>query len=364
MPNPHAVVLTQEAKVCVKLDQVQNFIHSLVLLSRSEALSGLGSWIYETHSTMSHEERAAHQLVMIGLHYAVLPSRDWADVPSFLDYLERVSPERLRNKVLETYLTYPDCELEEGELLEADQQSLLNDLDYFLEYLVERFGEGQVDESLERKAHALLNDPEKMQEVIISHLRTMWDKYFQAEWSRVKPMLSEAVQVFNQKEYGRMSWKEAGEYITGQELKDEYWDFEKGECGQIIFVPSAHIGPYLGKFKYKNALGVIFGARLPKDSVIEAPNLSRNEILVRLGALADDTRLRILKLVADQGEQRSQEIMDKLELSQSAASRHLKQLSATGHLYERRCSNAKCYDLNAEHIRDTLSAVSTFLLDE
>lgn len=363
MPNPNAVVVAQEARVCVRLDQVQNFIHSMVLLSRSEALSGLGSWIYETYSALTPEERAAQRLVMIGLHYAVLPDRDWADVPSYLDHLAEIRPERLRDKVLETYLTYSSGK-KGSELPVADQQSLLDDLDFFLEYLVERFGEVQVDESLEREAHVLLNDPEEMRAVISTHLRMMWEEYFQDEWKRVKPMLDQAVQVFNQKDYGRMSLEEAGEYITGQELKGEHWNLDQGDYGQIIFVPSAHIGPYLGKFKYKNALGVIFGARLPKDSQIEAPHLSRNEILVRLGALTDETRLRILKLVADEGEQFSQEIMDKLELSQSAASRHLKQLSATGHLTERRRSNAKCYELNAEHIRDTLSAVAAFLLDE
>ena len=45
--------------------------------------------------------------------------------------------------------------------------------------------------------------------------------------------------------------------------------------------------------------------------------------------------------------------MQGLDLSQSAASRHLKQLSATGYLLERRFSGAKCYKLNPQRIRDT-----------
>jgi DNA-binding transcriptional ArsR family regulator len=54
--------------------------------------------------------------------------------------------------------------------------------------------------------------------------------------------------------------------------------------------------------------------------------------------------------------------METLDLSQSASSRHLKQLSATGFLSERRCNGAKCYKLNAERLDDTLQAVSVFLL--
>ena len=83
---------------------------------------------------------------------------------------------------------------------------------------------------------------------------------------------------------------------------------------------------------------------------------------MRLNALADDTRLRILKLISEKGELRSQDIMQSLDLSQSAASRHLKQLSATGYLFERRHSGAKCYKLNPQRIKDTLQAVSIFLL--
>jgi DNA-binding MarR family transcriptional regulator len=71
-----------------------------------------------------------------------------------------------------------------------------------------------------------------------------------------------------------------------------------------------------------------------------------------------------LKLVAEAGELRSQDIINRLELSQSAASRHLQQLSATGYLTERRCEGAKCYRLNSERIENTLRAVSAFLADK
>lgn len=363
MPNPNAVVLPHNAQITVRTDQVQHFIHSLVLISRNEALSGLGSWIYETAGKLSQEERDIHQLVMIGLHYAVLPRRYWDDVPAYLDKLASLPAECLRDRVLDTYRSYEGKGLDEDDVLPGDQESLLKDVDYFLAFLVQRFGQELVDESLERKAHGLLNDPERMQKTIVGHLRKMWEEHFQVEWERIQPMLDEAVEVFAVRDYDRMSRQEAAHYITGQELKDEKWDLDSEQYGQFVFVPSAHVGPYLGKFEYKNALGVIFGARLPRDAEIKASSLSRNEIVVRLGALADDTRLQILKLVAVEGELFSGEIMEKLDLSQSAASRHLKQLSATGYLTERRCSNAKCYALHGEHLQDTLSAVKAFLLE-
>jgi DNA-binding transcriptional ArsR family regulator len=109
-------------------------------------------------------------------------------------------------------------------------------------------------------------------------------------------------------------------------------------------------------------LGIMFGARLPEGTEVDAPDLSRAEIAVRLNALADDTRLRILKYIADHGEQSSKEIMDTLDLSQSATSRHLRQLNATGYLTARRVESAKYFDINPERIESTLQAIAAFLL--
>ena len=86
------------------------------------------------------------------------------------------------------------------------------------------------------------------------------------------------------------------------------------------------------------------------------------DLVVRLGALSDNTRLRVLKYIADRVEARAQDIVQALDISQSAASRHLTQLTATGHLSERRCDGAKCYALNPERIEETLPALEAFLL--
>jgi DNA-binding transcriptional ArsR family regulator len=176
-------------------------------------------------------------------------------------------------------------------------------------------------------------------------------------------MLQDAVDAFQQVDLAGTSRLEAAELVAGRALDDIKCCGEFLEGAQrVVCVPSVHIGPYLAAFYANDTLWILFGARLPEGVQFHAPDLSRAEILVRLNALADNSRLRILKLVSDNGEQRSQDIMSRLELSQSTVSRHLKQLSATGYLSERRCNGAKCYQLNPERIRDTLRAISAFLL--
>ena len=75
-----------------------------------------------------------------------------------------------------------------------------------------------------------------------------------------------------------------------------------------------------------------------------------------LAALADETRLRILAIIREQGEICSQELIDQLGISQSSISRHLRQLTATGYLVERRTEAGKCFNLNTERIGETLQA--------
>jgi DNA-binding transcriptional ArsR family regulator len=361
MPQPEALVLQETTSVEIMLDQVQTFINSMVLLVRSEELSGLNPWIYETVGALTSEQKTDHDLVTIGVHQAILPTRYWKDLPTFLAHLESADPVMLRDKVLNAYINFEPCE-EAEETIEADNETLLADVDFFLKYLKSRFGEEYIDPVIEIKAHELLNNPVQMQKLIVSHLNFMWEEFFKSEWERIEPMLNDAVMAFEEIDFSDMSRAEAIKYITGRDITGECWKKEPPDANRLVFVPSAHNGPYLGRFHYKNTLGIIFGARLPKDTEVHAPDLSRNEITIRLGALADDVRLHILKLIAEDGELRSQEIMDRLELSQSAASRHLKQLSATGYVIERRCSGAKCYSLNEERVQDTLRAVAAFLL--
>jgi len=363
MPSPDAIVLPEVTTVAIRLDPVQTIINSMVLLVRSEELSGLNPWIYETAGAMTPEQKKAHDLVIIGFHYAVLPTRLWKDFPSFMSHLEKRDPIGLRDQMLDFYLDCNFCK-DAANDIDATKESLLGDVDFFLEYLRSKFGEDNVFPEIETKAFELLNAPEKMQKVIVSHLRFMWEEFYQAEWGRIKPMLEDAVMAFEEIDFSAMSRDETAKYITGREVDQEFWSKTNQDAQHLVFVPSAHNGPYLGQFQYKNAQGVIFGARLPKDTEVHAPDLSRNEITVRLSALADDVRLHILKLIAEEGELRSQELMERMDLSQSAASRHLKQLSATGYLVERRCSGAKCYTLNEERVQDTLRAVAAFLLCE
>jgi DNA-binding transcriptional ArsR family regulator len=313
---------------------------------------------------MTAEEWENQDLVVNGLFYAINPEQSWPSFPAYLDHLATVPPETLVKKMLDAYLNKRPClDLSPSdERLFTTHEEILKDVNSYLQFLRQRFQNEHIDVEIERRAYTYAIDPPAMQQVIVRFLRHMWHKYLAVEWETVRPTLQKSVEAFQQLDFTQMDRLQAMQQITGRAEPDVKWQEWLDEAEQIVFVPSVHAGPYVGSLYGGGRLTILFGARIPEGAIVDAPELSRAEILVRLNALSDDIRLSILKLVAEEKELRSQDIITMLDLSQSAASRHLQQLSANGFLIERRCQGAKCYHINAQRIDNTLRAISTYLL--
>jgi DNA-binding transcriptional ArsR family regulator len=219
------------------------------------------------------------------------------------------------------------------------------------------------DREMEAQAYQYVIDPVAMKQLITGHMRWFWENHLQAEWIRTRPMLEASARAFNQLESSKKSRPELIEFVTGKEVHDsKKWGNELLEAKELVFIPNPHFGPYMRAAKIADTFYITFGAHLPEGSEIRVPELDRAEIVSRLSALADDTRLNILQMIMENGEMRSQEIMEATSLSQPSVSRYLTQLTATGYLQERRENGAKVYVLNRDRIEKTLKAVHAFLL--
>jgi DNA-binding transcriptional ArsR family regulator len=345
-------------RIQVGLAPAFNAIHSLVMLADTENLSGLGDWVVKTARQLSAEERQRHRYVIIGFYHALLPTRIWSSFPAYLDYLAEEDPVVLRNRILDKYLSLPPV----GDVQqEFTRETAISSVDSFLELLAQKFDHAKIEEDLERWAYGYILDPPAMQELIVQHLRKFWDQYLASEWERIRPTLMEAVDAFSKVDFSQMDNVEAANYVLGQSVCNEHIERKVDEAESLYFAPSLHVGPYLGKFMFEDSHGFIFGARLPDNTDVTSPMLSQAELYVRLNALADETRLQILEFISNRGEACSTEIINALGLSQSAASRHLTQLTATGYLIARRRDGAKCYQLDKERIESTLDTVRGFL---
>ncbi|HSB00008.1 MAG TPA: metalloregulator ArsR/SmtB family transcription factor, partial [Anaerolineales bacterium] len=257
----------------------------------------------------------------------------------------------------------------ENQNLSVDWEEVLSSAEDYVEFLRSRFGDELTDEEVETRAYQYVIDPAALKQLVTGHIRWFWKNYLQAEWTRVRPMLEESAKAFNQIDYSDMPPLQRIEFVTGKDISSETkwetkWGDELKTTKKLIFIPNAHIGPYMRADKIQDTFYIYFGAHLPEGSDVRVPELDRAEIVSRISALADDTRLQILRMIAENGEMRSQEIMEAINLSQPSVSRYLSQLTAAGYLQERRANGAKAYILNKDRIEKTMKAVSAFLLGQ
>lgn len=350
----------QDIAVAFALEPAYNALCSLCLIGSD--LSGLGEWVEHTAASLSPEQRQANEM-SCGIALSFLRGRTEASFPAFLDGLADQDPVALRDREVDAILAKTAKTLGVEREALPDRKTLIADRAAYVS-LIQRGMEAMeeaCDEACLNDQHAQLQDPIALLEQSVSHLRAMWDGYLAEEWERSLPALEASVAAYASINYAGKSGAEIISLVADRELPARLEELA-GEAKEIIFIPSPHIGPYLAVMDDSPPRArIVFGARIPEGATVVSPALNRSELVTRLGALADDTRLRILELVSHRGELRAPEIMAELDLSQSATSRHLRQLSATGFLTTRRCEGAKCYCLSDRRIDDTFAALQRFL---
>ncbi len=360
MPAPlNDLIALEKVRYQVAAEPVFNVLQSMVLLSMVDELSGLDDWIVHTARQLPERVMQHHTVIMFGLHYAVVPKRSFNSFQTYLEHLRTVDANILREQLLDMYLSIPAHADAPEALTDLSKEEILANVETFLAFLYSRFDAELVDEDIERKAFELLNDPEQMKDEIVEHLGKIWDEYFEEEFERRRPLIEETVKAFNEFDLLSMNDEQVLQFITGQSNEKICKYFNEYE--RIIFVPSPHTGPYSRTYFGEDTLWVIFNCRLPEGAPQSTSRLSRAQLLVWLSALADDTRLQIMAMIKERDELCAQEIISLLDTSQSTASRHLRQLSASGYISENRTEAGKCYRLNDERFEDTIEALRTFI---
>ncbi len=344
-----------------------NAFQSLRALVEIHRFSGLGEWVTQTAANLSPERQELTEILyetFETLFYELIPvSLSETDFLTYVDTIAARDPYQMRDEMLALYTKWPQQHpnLWSPERGELTPERLLSDEDAFVSFMTATCEPGtSPNPTLLRHSFELYHDPPRMQTLIVEHLHWLWNEALADEWKRVLPMLEEAVAAFRRMDFSNVTALEATRIVTTRDLSGML-EHKTEIIDTVVFVPSAHIGPYVTVSTLATTLYVIFGARLPRNAQIESSALSRSELLTRLNALGDDTRLRILELLTQNEELCAQDIIERLDLSQSSISRHLSQLSANGFITERRREVAKCYSLNTDRVMDTLRTLTNYL---
>lgn len=335
-------------------------IHQIVMVADK---SGFSQWTHDLAASLPQEEFEALDglfMTMWPLFFEmVFPGPSFANFKEYLDTLARLDPVQTRDEVIKRWrASYPTS-------FDANPERVLESPESLAAWAKEMLSQKH-DEWAEETSrcfalnYELFHKPEVTLHQAIEQLRWIWDNHLEAEWKRAEKMLHESATAHKRLNFENLTGLEALKKVTGRDLTEAFGE-KLANLDHICFVPSAHIGPYVSVLHEGRQGYVIFGARLPRESQFTSSELSRAELVTRLTALADNTRLHILELLTTHDELCAQDIIELLNLSQSSVSRHLSQLSATGYITERRREVAKCYSLNNERVVDILRALTNFL---
>jgi ArsR family transcriptional regulator len=347
---PHLTLAPGTVKIEVDLSPVYNILTSLYLISLAGTKTGIDPWVEEIAHTLSPKRRRTHHLVFDLLYSAYEPEEEHPSFPSYLEYLAQRPPHLLQKRFLEHMFPHGDLAL---------HQSVLANPTRFAAELNRSELDQEVDDELVSAAHALVSDPAALAATVIEHLQWIWREWMSDEWARHAPWLAETVALYQAQHYPAQNGYDAIKTVTGRSVDDQ-WQHILAHANVLRFIPSPHVGPYLMNINYPPLVRVIFGAQLPPGISSGPAQPIRLDLLVQLRALADDTRLRILELLAGEPELCAQDIVTLLGLSKSNASRHLSQLSAAGYLIEeQRPGKVKCYRLNPLRFLQTSQSLQT-----
>ncbi len=337
----------------VSLEPVYNALTSLSLLNAVNYVPDPDPWITQTAAQLTSEQRHRNRLVFEGLGEALTTDQSWADFPAYLDHLKAVPPATFRDHLLRRLCrAVPSANGASSGV--PTPVRLLSDKQVFLRQLERLYPADPVDDVLQTEVHTLLNDPCGLHDLVVTHLRSMWWGYLADEWQRRLPFLRSVVHMLRDREWPNTTVTEAIRAFIGRDLPPTI-SAQLDGVQRIVFSVSPHVGPYASRFGSDTTIWVFARGRAHPDQPHQRPTLDlplrqspvkRVELVGPFSALADETRLRILELLA-QGELLAQDIIMQLGLSQSSVSRHLKQLTSAGFLQERRGEGAnKRYRLN------------------
>lgn len=338
-----------------KIQFVVSLPHSLLatasLLCAIPRFEGLGAWLHKTRDRLDPDllqelclivnipGRFPHFSTTLG---AQLPDHaPDMDFDQFRAHLESLPGAEYQRIALQT-LTYG-----------LDPEQLPEDLFELVEKpedWADCLATIESDMPLDRVA-ALIRDGEQLKDRLITALTRFWREAYEQEYQATYPAMQRSVR-YQQSRPQSVDFRDLFASVTGRMLPETLTGLLPS-ITQVTFAPSCYVGPYVAVAGHRERLILYYNCR----STPASPALADGATLYPpLKALADETRLQILYLLRDR-ELYAQEIVDNLDISQPAVSRHLNLMAAAGVLKIRREGNTKYYSVD----RQTLSALADAL---
>lgn len=327
----------------IAAEPLLNILCSVCLLNQE--VQNLSPWVDHTRSSLSPEDLRSSDDCCGAASFVpdafVGPFEEWLDRVAVLS-VDRIGGQ-LMDAVLGKALRYlPGRSIPDRKRLMADPR----DFAALMREVYAAAGMEAPEDEIEREYRSLL-EPAEWRDRTVAFLRRIWNDSLKDEWALRERQVEDTVRAFNEIEIPGTSLEEKLRYVTGRDSIPETWMSILSRMEEVVWVPSPHIGPYMLLFHHTDRSAYFMSrTRLPSGSSVHSVQLDRSDLLVRLAALSDPIRLEMIRMAAVRGAITTQTAMDELSLTQSSASRHLIQLSATGILTVDSGEKTKKYSLN------------------
>ena len=237
-----------------------NALNSLSLLHAVEAFPAVDEWVRRTAAALSVPRIKLNRVLFDELGEVLVVDDPDQDFPSYLASLAAQRADELRSRALA------------GNAPNGDAARLSDE------------------------AAALLDNPVRLHDTIVSHLHELWERYLEPEWASVERKLN-----LNLSYLLRST---PGSGVPPEAIMANLQRFIAGARGyrpetqNIVFVPSPHTGRYTTSMQAGSSLYLFFDAALHMELLMRNTRVSQAELVGRLSALAEPARLRVLAALA------------------------------------------------------------------
>jgi DNA-binding transcriptional ArsR family regulator len=214
-----------------------------------------------------------------------------------------------------------------------------------------------------------IEDPGRLTQRLAHLLEGYWEEAFAQEWERIEPVLAEGISAA-----GRLI-AERGVYAFLAGMRpdiqvdparrrfqlarphDHALRLDPGE--HFVLTPSVYVWPHARvNCDQPWPLGLVFPA--PFITRRHVPQLPPADLVALLRALADETRLRVVRYIAERPRS-TQELAPLVSLSEATLSKHLRALAAAGVVSTRREGYYVLYQLVPERLEGLHESMGAFI---
>jgi DNA-binding transcriptional ArsR family regulator len=217
----------------------------------------------------------------------------------------------------------------------------------------------------------LLDDPVRLLQRFQALLHDYWEHAFEAEWSRIEDSLADAVSAAGHDIAARgvraalrgvsaeLRVSQADDAVSLSLARPHDHQLRLSPGQRLVLVPSWYVWPHVrANCDPPWPFGLVYPApAVREEGQVQIPP---GELLRVLRALADDTRLRLLSLAAQQPRS-TQELAPLLHISQATCSKHLRVLAEAGLLHGRRDGYYVLYSLDRTRLAQLQPSITGFL---